>query len=218
MGYKGKWKRKTPPIEKALTVIGAILCVIFGAALICNLTIIVKGSIDPESPPSVFGITPLVVLSGSMSGDAPDHIEIGDLIFAGKEAPGELKNGDVIAFKQGKVIVTHRIVEIATGEGGLLFTTQGDANGTPDEIPVPEDRVIGKYMGRIPKVGDFALFLQTPLGMFLFIGVPLLGFIIYDMIRRQRYSAKKDEQTVALEKEIRRLRAIAAEKERHTEP
>ena len=214
MSHRGAWERKASPAEKALTIIGAILCVVFGFALICNLTIIIKGSINPDTPPSVLGTTPLVVLSGSMSGDAPDHIEIGDLIFVGKAETDELEVGDIIAYKQGKIVVTHRIIEIATGEDGeLFFTTQGDANGTPDEVPVPADSILGIYKGRIPKVGDFALFLQKPLGMFLFIGVPLLGFIIYDIIRRQKTAAKENKKTEELEAEIKRLRALTAEKE-----
>ena len=68
----------------ALTVIGAMLCILFGFLLICNLTIIIKGTLFPEKPPSVLGVTPMVVLSGSMSGQAEDHIEVGDLIFVGK--------------------------------------------------------------------------------------------------------------------------------------
>ena len=63
------------------TIIGIALCVVFGFILICNIIIIVGGALNEERPPAVFGITPLVVTSGSMSGDAPDHIEVGDLIF-----------------------------------------------------------------------------------------------------------------------------------------
>ena len=219
MGYRGAREARLTPIQKMLTVIGAILCILFGFTLICNITIIVKGTIHPDTPPSVLGTTPLVVLSGSMSGDAPDHIEVGDLILVGKAQPEDLKVGDIIAFKQGKVIVTHRIIEITSGETGeLLFTTQGDANDTPDERPVTMDSLVGIYKARIPKVGDFAFFLQTPLGMFLFIGLPLLGFIIYDIIRRQRYSAKENKKTAELEAEIKRLRALAAEKENSGNP
>ena len=207
-------KEKKSSLQKALTVIGAVLCVIFGLMLLCNLTIIVKGTVDPDVPPSVLGTTPLVVLSGSMSGDAPDHIEVGDLILVGKAEPARLEVGDIIAFMQGKSVVTHRIVEIQTGEDGKLqFLTKGDANNAPDQQPVSEDALVGILKGRIPKVGDFALFMQTPLGMVIFIGVPLAAFIIYDIIRRQRYAAKENKRTAELEAELERLRTLAGEKE-----
>ena len=36
-----------------LTAVGVALCVIFGLLLVCNLTIIIKGALFPEKPPSV---------------------------------------------------------------------------------------------------------------------------------------------------------------------
>ena len=199
--------------NKAMTIIGLVLCVVFGFILICNLTIIIKGTVTPDRPPSVLGITPMVVLSGSMSGEAEDHIEVGDLIFVGKAEPAELKVGDVIAFMDGSVVVTHRIMDITTDESGkLLFTTKGDANNAEDLRPVNEDKLVGIYKARIAKLGNFALFLQTPLGMVLFIGIPLLAFIIYDIIRRRHYAAKEGKRTAELEAELERLRALAGEK------
>lgn len=198
--------------NKLLSVVGLILCIIFGFMLICNLTIIIKGTLYPEKPPSVLGITPMVVLSGSMSGDAPDHIEVGDLIFVGKAEASQLEAGDVIAFMEGKVVVTHRIVEVQSGDNGIEFITKGDANSAIDQTPVTEDRLVGIYKARLPKVGDFAMFLQTPLGMLLFIGVPLLAFIIYDIIRRQQYANKEKQRSAELQEELERLRKLAGEK------
>lgn len=204
--------------QKVLTITGIVLCVVFGLMLICNITIIIKGTLAPERPPSVLGITPLVVLSGSMSGDAPDHIEAGDLIFVDKAVPGELKEGDVITFMQGSTVVTHRIIRISTAEDGKLqFLTKGDANNTEDTEPVSEDDLVGIYIGRIPMVGDLAIFMQTPLGMILFIGIPLLAFLAYDIIRRQKHAAKDQAKTAELEAELERLRALAAEKEKMQE-
>lgn len=200
--------------QKVLTIVGAVLCVIFGFMLICNIVIVVKGNVSPDRPPSVLGVTPLVVLSGSMSGDAPDHIEAGDLIFVKPADPAALKVGDVITYMEGKTVVTHRIIEITTGEDGkLLFGTKGDANNTADKDPVHQDNLVGIYTGRIPMVGDLAIFMQTPLGMILFIGVPLVAFVGYDILRRQKHAAKDQAKTKELEAELERLRALAAEKE-----
>lgn len=204
--------------QKALTIIGAVLCVVFGLMLICNIVIVVKGTLSPDRPPSVLGITPLVVLSGSMSGDAPDHIEAGDMIFVGPVKPAELKVGDVITYMEGSTVVTHRIIEILPGEDGkLLFRTKGDANNTADDEPVHEDKLVGIYKSRIPMVGDLAIFMQTPLGMIVFIGLPLLAFLGYDIIRRQKHAAKDQAKTAELEAELARLRALAAEKEKPEE-
>lgn len=205
---------KSGLMQKLVTGISILLCIVFSFMLICNMTIIIKGTLYPERPPSVLGITPMVVLSGSMSGDAEDHIEVGDLIFVGKTEAEELEVGDVIAFMEGKVVVTHRIIEIQRDENGvLLFTTKGDANNAQDQRPVTASNLVGIYKARIPKVGDFALFLQTPMGMVLFIGLPLLAFIIYDIIRRQQYVRKESKKTAELEAELERLRKLAGERE-----
>lgn len=210
-----KEKSKSNTLYKIMSVVGVILCVVFGFMLICNLTIIIKGTIHPEMPPSVLNNTPLVVRSGSMSGTAPDHIEVGDLIFVSPAKPEELKAGDIIAFKEkdSTSVTTHRIIEVhKLDDGTYSYSTKGDANNTADQDQVTEDRLVGIYKGRIPKVGDFAMFLQTPLGMIVFIGVPLLAFIIYDIIRRQRYVNMEQKKTAELEAqlqaEIDRLRSV----------
>lgn len=200
--------------QRVLSVVGIVLCVIFGFFLICNLTIIIKGSLFPEKPPSVLSITPMVVMSASMSGDDPQHIEIGDLIFVGKANPAELKTGDVISFMQGETVVTHRIVETQiVGDGSVQWVTQGIANNAPDVQPVTESNLVGIYLFRIAKVGGFALFLQKPLSMVLFIGIPLLAFVIYEIIRRRRYAANERERAAAYEAELERLRMLADEKD-----
>lgn len=193
-----------------ITAVSLALCIIFGLMLICNLTIIIKGELFPEKPPSVLGITPMVVLSGSMSGEAEDHIEVGDLVFVGRADPAELEVGDVIAYMNGGSTVTHRITAIESdADGDLLFTTKGDANNAADTSPVSEDQLVGIYRWRIPKVGDFALFLQQPMGMLLFVGVPVLAFLIYDILRRQKYANRQSQRAAELEAELERLRNTA---------
>lgn len=78
-----------------------LICIILCFALACNLTFIVKGALSPERPPSVFGLTPMVVLSGSMSGQAEDSLEVGDLALIRRVEPDALKVGDVVAYMSG---------------------------------------------------------------------------------------------------------------------
>lgn len=192
------------------TALSVLCCVLCGFLLLCNMAIIIKGTVNPEKPPAVFGMTPMVVLSGSMSGDADGHIEVGDLIFTRHIEPEALNTGDIIAYMDGSTIVTHRITAISAAEdGGLLFTTKGDANTAEDTEPVSEDQIVGIYSARLPKLGDFALFLQKPLGMLIFIGGPLLAFIAYDIVRRQRSAQREQEKAQELEAELARLRSMA---------
>lgn len=201
-----------------LSIIGIILCVVLAFLLVCNVIIIIKGSADTQKPPSVFGVTPMIVLSQSMSGDAPDHIEIDDLIFIDNSHPDTMEVGDVVSFMEGKIVVTHRIMDIKTNaDGSREFVTGGDNNRDEngevvlDTETVKESNVIGKYMFRIPKVGALIYFMQKPLGMIAFIGIPLFAFIIYDIIRRQRAATKDAKKNDELQAELERLRALAGE-------
>jgi signal peptidase len=197
-----------------LSSLGIIMCVVFGLMLLCNVIIIIKGTVNPKKPPSVLGITPMVVQSGSMSGNAEDHIEVGDLIFISKAEADKLKVGDIISFMEEKLVITHRITAIEKDEQGkLLFTTKGDANNVEDSFPVSEEQLVGIYRFRLAGVGDFAMFLQTPLGMIIFMGIPLCLFVIADIIRRRKDDKEEDKKTAELQAEIERLRKIAEEKQ-----
>lgn len=195
--------------RKIVNVICIFLCVVLSLMLISNITIIIKGLINPERPPAILGVTPMVVLSGSMAGTHEGHIEVGDLIFIDNTPFEEVKEGDVISFMEGKTVVTHRIINTISDYGEKAFVTKGDANNAEDADWVKANNYIGKYKGRIPYVGDFALFLQTPLGMVIFIGIPVLLFIAYDMIRRQKQAKKENAKTAELEAEIERLKKLA---------
>lgn len=200
------------------TVIGVIICILLALILINNIIIITKGMMDTKRPPSNFGFTSMIVMSGSMSGDAKDHIEVGDLIVTKTVDPQSLKEGDVISFMETETTaVTHRIIGI--NEDGS-FVTKGDANNIEDKDPVRAEQVIGKYIFRIPRLGDLAMFMQTPVGMLIFIGVPVILYFIFDTLSRSKSKKKKDElerrsegEKEAMEEELKRLREMVKEKE-----
>lgn len=209
-------KKKSSVVHKVFAVAGAILCVVFGFMLICNMTILVKGVINPDIPPSVMGITPMAVQSGSMSGAQEGHIEVGDLIFISKVDAEDLQRGDVIAFMEGGIAVTHRIVDMETDENGVRqFITKGDANNVADQNPVKEEQIVGIYKGRVPRLGDFAMFLQEPIGMMIFIGIPVLAFLIYDIIRRHLETVRAQKRNAEREAKLEQLHSFQ-EKEADT--
>ena len=181
-------KKKTA--NRIVFTIGMVLCVIFAVMLVGNLTIIIKGIIHPALPPSVLGVTPMVVQSGSMSGSAKDHIEVGDLIFTIKPDVNKLKAGDIISYMDGQIAVTHRIVAVETGaDGKRSFLTKGDANNTDDGADIPQNAVVGKVVLVLPKIGAVIRFVRTPAGVLSLLAV--LGLLlelpgITDFVRRKR--------------------------------
>lgn len=203
--------------QLALTIASIVLCVIFGLTLIFNLTIVIKGSINPDEPPSVFGVTPLVVTSGSMSGDAKEHIEVNDLIFIKDFKFEELEVGDVITFHHGRSYTTHRIVREGVDEktGERVFYTKGDANNTEDQPQNPvvkKENIKGVYTGqRAPIIGGFILFMQKPIGIVTVIVVPIIAWIVCDAIFKRKNDKQTKDKTAELEAELERLRAAAAQ-------
>lgn len=189
-------------------MIWLVLCVLCGALLFVNLTLIVKSALEPGRPPSLFGLTPLAVLSGSMSGGAEGHLEVGDLALVSEVEPEELRVGDVVAYMSGGSTVTHRITAIETAEdGSLLFTTKGDANNAEDTSPVPESDILGLCTGRLAGMGDFVMFLREPLGLVLFAGLPLAALLVWELVDRRRRAEAERRERRRLEAELRHARS-----------
>ena len=196
--------------DKALTIVGIVLCVILVPILIANVTMIIKSFTNPSKVPMLAGRAPLIVLTDSMY----PKIESGDLIVIKSEEPNNIVVGDVISFfdpdGNGTSVVTHRVVEILT-DGGLKFRTKGDANNTEDQTPVPAENLVGKWNGfKIHGAGNVAMFLQTTPGLIVCVAVPAVLLIGYDLLRRRKYDKAQKEDTDALLKELEELRAAKA--------
>jgi len=107
------------------------------------------------------GITPYVVLSGSME----PTIKTGSLCFINKHAKYEkIKEKDIIAFKMEGTLVTHRVYSV-TDEG---FETKGDNNDDKDGSLVTKDNFVGKNIFWIPKVGYGVKLVQSTKGKIIF--------------------------------------------------
>ncbi len=198
------------------TVIGIVLCVIFIPLILLNTVLIVRSFTDKDHIASVFGIAPVIVLSGSME----PTFSAGDMIFVQKTDPATLQEGDVICYlpeeSEGATAVTHRIMEVQQQDGERVFITKGDFNTVEDRYPVKESQVQGKYMEDwvIAGLGNVAVFLQSPLGMVIFIACPVALFLLWDLLRRALENRKRGGETAKLQAELARLRAQVGEQEK----
>lgn len=184
-------------------VVGIILCIIFIPIIIMNLILIIGTYTHPDTLPGVLGYKPVIVLSGSME---PTFMT-GDMILLKDADTAALKEGDVICYMQEGSAVTHRIVKRTETDGSVQFTTKGDANNAEDPVTVSPDQVQGIYLGiRIPKAGDFAMFLQTTTGMILFIICPLILFFGWDYLHSKSKDKKELARTKELEAELEALK------------
>lgn len=215
-------------------VIMGLLTLILLPILIVNIVLIVKGSGGGVVPPDIFGIAPLAVTTGSMDGDSDDSFTEGALIFIdvlSDEEKRSLKQDDIITYyiegSEGISYITHRIVSINYSSDGttpLTFVTRGDANNSNDPNPVSVENVVGRCVYSIGGVGAFAMFLQTPVGILVFVGIPVVAFIAYDAIRITLYNrkvkqqAQTDKALADKDEEIARLRALVDQQQADSAP
>ena len=187
-------------MKKAFNTVGNILMAILTIILLLNIIIIVKSKLKPNELPGILGYKPFVVLSGSMK----STIDIGDLIIIKDIDASKLKLNDIVAYKvTEKTIVTHRIVNVINSESGVCFETKGDSNNVKDDNLVCSDRVVGKYIYGIPKLGNAIIFIQKPVGIILILVVILSASAVIYLIENNRATQKllKDK-----EKELSRLK------------
>lgn len=189
-------------IKILINVIAIILCIVLIPMLVFNLTLIIKSFAYPDEVPNFMGYMPIIVLSGSME---PEFYP-GDLIISQRVDLSTLKMGDVITFREGSSLITHRVKEISYEEGETLFTTKGDNNNIEDRAKVTEAQIEGIYIFRIAHLGNTALFLQTAEGMLVFIALPIILFILYDIFRRRYHVRREKSRTKELEEELANIK------------
>lgn len=143
-----------------------------------------------------------VVLTGSML----PEIKPNDVVITKRRAPEELEVGNIITFlssdsRLSGVIVTHRIKEVLHDPttGKYTYRTKGDANNTVDFALAESHNIIGEVIFKIPKVGYIQEILATKGGLVIFIFIPCLAVLSYDivkLIKRMGNKKNKSDSTV----------------------
>ncbi len=189
--------------SKLPMLISVLICAFLIPVILVNSILIVKSYTDSDHIPSIFGISPLVVLSGSMSGP----FEVDSLIVIKDVEAEDLEVGDIICYLVSGTAVTHRIIEITTDdEGTLAFVTQGDANDSKDSSYVYAEDIEGQYIWHMEEIGAFVMFMQTTQGMIIFIALPIALYLFLDFILSRRDKKSGDKKREELEKELEALK------------
>ncbi len=140
------------------------------------------------------GYRPYVVLSGSME----PEIKTGSICLIDTDCDyDELKVGDVIAFTNGRISVTHRIYEFRDG----LICTKGDANDSPDQYFISEGNYLGRYVGSVPFAGYVVAWLQTKRGMILTVTTGVSLMLLDALISETGVKKKIKSKQIEREKE-----------------
>ena len=204
-------------MKKALQITKtvAVWLVVAIAVGMMIFTLISVNTFD-QTDRNIFGFKFFIVTSDSMS--ATDF-DAGDIAISKNVDPSKLKEGDIITFvsqsshNYGET-VTHKIREVTTdADGDLAFVTYGTTTNTDDEALATI--IVGQYVGRIPNLGAFFLFLKTTPGYIICILIPFLLLILSQGLNCIRlFRQYKKEQMDEMKAERAKIEEERAESQR----
>lgn len=171
--------------------------------IIYNISLIIISLIKPNETPSFLGIKTYVIISGSM---AP-NLNIGDVVLIKKCKEEELKVEDIISFREGQSIITHRIIDVVETENGKTYVTKGDNNNVQDSDTVKYENIEGAYIAKIPHLGKLVIFLKNKI---VIVSTILIFYLLYahdlkvsekERIRRRKRKKFEAEEANKIGKE-----------------
>lgn len=204
-------------MKKALQITKTVLLwlVVAIAVGMMIFTLISVNTFD-QTDRNIFGFKFFIVTSDSMS--ATDF-DAGDIVISKEVDITTLKEGDIITFISQSSLnygetVTHKIREVTRDiDGSIAFVTYGTTTDTNDDTLATI--IVGKYVGRIPKLGSFFLFLKTTPGYLICILVPFLLLILSQGINCIRlFRQYKKEQMEEMKAERAKIEEERAESQR----
>lgn len=230
---KIKAEKEKTDNKKKCTVLDKILstsaCILFVAVFIFSTYVNCQENSTFNNIPTL-----KVVNSASMSvkhednkylveNDLNDQFQTFDLILTYKLPKEEdLKLYDIVVYEVDDILVIHRIVGIEEANdkhSERYFLLQGDAIERPDRFPVYYSQMKAIYRGeRIPFVGSFITFMQSPAGWMCVI-LMVVTMVALPFIERKVKRVTEErllileeiaiaEQTAKLEKEQRERKRL----------
>lgn len=157
-------------LKKILRYIGNAITFFIVILIILSVVSMYRYRQNPGKVPSVLGYSTMSVLTGSMR----PYLEPGDIIVDKVVDAEEIRVGDVITYRVGSSIVTHRVAEVLINGDKIAFRTRGDANNTDDGGTVESQDIIGKVVLKVPYGGYIARFIRSPFGLMIVIGIPVM--------------------------------------------
>ncbi len=192
-------------MQKIKKILIILILLILIPILFVSGVILMNSYIHPDKVPSFFGWKPFIVLSGSME----TQISVGDIVIVKEVDTRTLKKGDIIAFRNKDIVITHCIDNIITEDGKVKYIIKGDNNNTRDEGTVLPEQVEGIFICNVHRLGNLAIFIQTPIGMVVCLSMPIILIIIIGVIDSRKNTEvinQKLNKQKEIEEEIERLK------------
>lgn len=193
------------------------LVIALGLISLFTMALVVKANGDRFA---INGQDVYVVRSGSMAKlnpnnpdydfmkDFHDRFDVYDMVFIKDKPvdPAEFQLGQIIMYKSGEQNIIHRLVEIKkpseTPDSQYHYICCGDANAFRDGY-VTYDDIVGVYADhKVPFVGVFVLWLQSPLG-YVVIGI-IVVYGIYSTYLEDSLNKVRNKRLVEIGYLVRR--------------
>lgn len=166
-------------LKKIIRVIIATIIILIVALNVYNF---INIKILNKDLSTIFGYSTLEVVSGSMR----PTIEVGELIIIDTNEKNYKKDDIVTFYDVNGAFVTHRIVSIDEDE----MITKGDNNDSKDGV-INTDKIVGKYVCKIPYLGTVLSIIQKPVILALIL---VIGILYSYLVSTEETKEKKIEQ------------------------
>lgn len=172
---------------RVLKIIWETIRTILSIVLVFLLAIIITQRVT-NNKMAVLGLRVFNVATESM---VPEYL-VGDAILVKQTDPKDIKIGDDVTYLGAEEsfkdrIVTHRVIDKANGENGLLiFETKGIANEKADP-KINETQIYGKVIYKVKFITYLNGIIGNLYGMYFAIIVPfaLISFIEYVISQKE---------------------------------
>ena len=185
-------------ISRHLKRLSTALSILIGAILLLSVYAWTQVNLMHEEYASIFGYSVFDVVTGSMSGT----IEIDDYVVV--KRTNDIELNDIITFKYGDVLITHRVVQIA----GDKLITKGDVNNSED-YAITMDKVIGKVVKVLPRAGIWKDVLTRP-PVLACIFITLICFAFFFSFEEKKYIEVRIKGNMALLTQPKRKKIVKA--------
>ena len=151
----------------------------------------------PITVPRWMGYEVYNVVSGSMEPAIP----VGSVVYVARIQPAEVQDGDVIAFRSGMTVVTHRVVENRFVVG--QFITKGDANVGEDFDAVNYADLIGRVDYHFPIVGSLMELYTSSVGKMYVLAFAACG-VMFNILAGRLRDRQREKLRKRLEADMKR--------------
>lgn len=127
-------------------------------------------------------------------------INIKDIVVVKKCDVNQLKENDIITFKNVEKIISHRIKKKNIDENGISFTTKGDNNSKEDNFKVFPEQIYGKVIFKIKGLGNMIKYIQNINGFINIIIILIIIFIVINMRDKQKCIRKNKRRKYEIKK------------------